>query len=377
MCPRLVFPALDPNNVVTVVRHAAGVLSRLSIAFYRPLPQKRKTSPPGASAQSASSSERDRLLHNALPPFQGQPRTFTLDSTLSVHSRASEAVDELPSVSTDVGSTSIEMPLDSDQETCPTSVFGQPANSNGAFVDNRPFEAQGLDFQDCMSLGIDLPWSSTMHSMLDNPLLELPHPMTFFFRSPIEVLRQTDAHDIPSQMDSEPLVHQLECEVPTPSFTQSLAISSSQAQSSQTSPETTSHTSLSNDVDLEPWRAEDYGHVPYITNEAYDLMTSTFKQLNSDNAYYIPFTNKHLPSLQHMQIYMQVYFEDFHPVFPLLHKATFSPTKDDWLLSLAVSSIGCLLSKAIQSREVYPIMQEFLRRAIHIQASVYFPAYLI
>ncbi|KAJ4053235.1 hypothetical protein NW753_007410 [Fusarium oxysporum] len=68
-----------------------------------------------------------------------------------------------------------------------------------------------------------------------------------------------------------------------------------------------------------------------------------------------------------MQIYMQVYFEDYHPVFPLLHKATFSPTKDDWLLSLAVSSIGCLFSKTLQSREVYPIMQEFLRRAIRIQ----------
>lgn len=97
-----------------------------------------------------------------------------------------------------------------------------------------------------------------------------------------------------------------------------------------------------------------------------------FEQLNSDNAYCIPFTNKHLPSLQHMQIYMQVYFEEYHPVFPLLHKATFLPTKANWLLSLAVSAIGCLFSKTLQSREVYPIMQEFLRRAIRIQVSASF-----
>ncbi|TXB99789.1 hypothetical protein FocTR4_00014669 [Fusarium oxysporum f. sp. cubense] len=259
------------------------------------------------------------------------------------------------------------MHLDSGQETGPTGDFGQSTNLNGVFVNNFTFGAEGLDFQDWESLGIDLPWNSSVHSMLDHPLLELPHPMTFFFPSPSEVLGQADTYDISTSMDSEPMVHQLECETPTPSFTQSLANPSSQGQGSQTSPETTSHPSLRDDADLEPWRAEDYGHVPYITNETYQVMTSTFKQLNSDNAYCIPFTNKHLPSLQHMQIYMQVYFEDYHPVFPLLHKATFSPTKDDWLLSLAVSSIGCLFSKTLQSREVYPIMQEFLRRAIRIQ----------
>ncbi|KAG7407144.1 Zinc finger protein klf1 [Fusarium oxysporum f. sp. rapae] len=274
---------------------------------------------------------------------------------------------ELPSLSTDLGNTSVEMHVNSGQGTCPASVFGQSTNPDGAFVNNLTFGVEGLDSQDWASLGIELPWNSSMHSMLDNPLLELPHPMTFFFRSPSEVLGQADTHSVPPPMDSEPMVHQLECETPTPSFTQSLAIPSSQTQSSQTSTETTSHPTVRDDVDLEPWRAEDYGHVPYITNEAYDIMTSTFKQLNSDNAYCIPFTNKHLPSLQHMQIYMQIYFEEYHPVFPLLHKATFSPTKDDWLLSLAVSSIGCLFSKTLQSREVYPIMQEFLRRAIRIQ----------
>ncbi|KAF5252490.1 hypothetical protein FANTH_2384 [Fusarium anthophilum] len=203
--------------------------------------------------------------------------------------------------------------------------------------------------------------------MLDNPFLELPHPMTFFFRNPSEMVSQADIYPMSTSMDIEPMVHQLECETPTPSFTQSLANTSSHGQSSQTSPVATSSPSIRDDVDLEPWRAEDYGHVPYISDEAYQVMVSTFEQLNSNNAYCIPFTNKHLPSLQHMQIYVQVYFEEYHPVFPLLHKATFSPTKDDWLLSLAVSSIGCLFSKTLKSREAYPIMQEFLRRAIRIQ----------
>ncbi|RBA10221.1 hypothetical protein FPRO05_06157 [Fusarium proliferatum] len=249
------------------------------------------------------------------------------------------------------------MDLDSGQETFP----------DGVSANNLAFKIGESDLQGWASLGDDVPWNSSIHSMLDDPLFELPHPMAFFFQSPSELLGQSDVQAIPCPMDSEPMVHQLECETPTPNFTQSLDISSSQGQSNQTSPETTSHSSVRDDAELEPWRAEDYGHVPDINDEAYQVMVSTFEQLNSDNAYCVPFTDKHLPSLQHMQIYMQVYFEEYHSIFPLLHKATFSPNKDDWLLSLAVSSIGCLFSKTLRSKEVFPIMQEFLRRAIRIQ----------
>ncbi|KAF5570669.1 hypothetical protein FPHYL_1035 [Fusarium phyllophilum] len=277
--------------------------------------------------------------------------------SLSVDSSASEAIDEPPPLSTDVGNNSVEMHLGTGQENFP----------DGVSVNNLTFGTEGLDFQGWSSLGTDFPWTNSMHSMPDDSLFELPHPMAIFFQSPIKPLDQADVHTVPPPMDSEPMVHQLECETPTPSFTQPLAIPSSQAQSSQTSPESSLHTSVRDDDDLEPWRAEDYGHVPYINDEAYQVMVSTFEQLNSDNAYCIPFTTKYLPSLQHMQIYMQVYFEEYHPVFPLLHKATFLPTRDDWLLSLAVSAIGCLFSKTLQSREVYPVMQEFLRRAIRIQ----------
>ncbi|KAF5627301.1 uncharacterized protein FTJAE_9386 [Fusarium tjaetaba] len=270
---------------------------------------------------------------------------------------ASEAINGAPSLSTDVGNNAIEMHSGTGQENFPDEVS----------VNNLTLGTDGLDFQGWSPLGIDFHWDSSMHSMLDNSLLELPHPMAFFFQSPIEPLDQAEVHTVPPPVDNEPMVYQLEYETPTPNFTQPLAIQGSQAQSSQTSPETTSHTSVRDDGDLEPWRAEDYGHVPYINDEAYQVMVSTFEQLNSDNAYCTPFTNKHLPSQQHMQIYMQVYFEEYHPVFPLLHKATFSPSKDNWLLSLAVSAIGCLFSKTLQSREVYLVIQEFLRRAIRIQ----------
>ncbi|CCT73987.1 uncharacterized protein FFB20_02049 [Fusarium fujikuroi] len=325
---------------------------------YRHLLQKGQNSTRGASPQSPSAS-RESYSQNTLPVVQSQTRPLALDSAPSVYSPASEAIGEPPSLSTDVGNNFVEMSMDSGQETFP----------DGVSVNNLTFKIGESDLQGWASLGVDIPWNSSMHSMLDNPLFELPDPMAFFFQSPSELLGQSDVQAIPCPMDSEPMVHQLECETPTPNFTHSLDISSYQGQSNQTSPETTSHSSVRDDAELESWRAEDYGHVPDINDEAYQVMVFTFEQLNSDNVYCIPFTDKHLPSLQHMQIYMQVYFEEYHPIFPLLHKATFSPNKDDWLLSLAVSSIGCLFSKTLRSKEVFPIMQEFLRRAIRIQTS--------
>lgn len=47
---------------------------------------------------------------------------------------------------------------------------------------------------------------------------------------------------------------------------------------------------------------------------------------------------------------MQLYFdEDFHPVFPLLHRPSFDPgcatTTAPWLLLLAVAVTGCRFSR--------------------------------
>ncbi|RGP60201.1 hypothetical protein FSPOR_10790 [Fusarium sporotrichioides] len=315
------------------------------------------------SPQSASPTAMENLPHQESQPTPNLLAPSPHDPESRAGTHVSDAIDKLASVTTDVGATISAASVWPNLEA---SGLEPPAMLTASFLDNSTFTAEGLGFGDWASLGTDIPWNNTT-SLLNNESFGLPHPLTFFFGTPNEVNGSFDLHHLLSPIDSEPAVHQLECEAPTPSFTQSIAIPATHDHSDLPSREDDLVVSPPGNVDPESWRAEAYEHVPDITIASYECMTSTFNQLNSNNAYCTSFTTKSLPSLMHMRIYMQVYFEEFHPVFPLLHKATFSPTKDNWVLSLAISSIGCLFSKTLQSKESYSIMQELLRRTIYIQ----------
>lgn len=304
-------------------------------------------------------------MHDALSPVIDQVPLVLSEPDSRIQTRVSADMSELPSVSTVIGSPSVVVQLDPVQELTPANNCERPNNLTTAVTESFTGTGEGLGNEDWTLLGMDYSWDN----IFDTAALGLPQPMSFFFQNPNGIVDQSGLFRLPSHMNSEPMVHDLECEAPTPILMRSMTIQGSERLDHLPSCNTASQTNPLPSTGLEPWRAEDYGHVPYMTNEAYDVMGSVFEQLNSDNAYCVPFTKKILRSLQHMQIYMQVYFEEFHLVFPLLHKATCSPTKDNWLLSLGISSIGCLFSKALPGRNVYSLMQEFLRRAIHIQVS--------
>ncbi|KAI8724268.1 hypothetical protein NCS52_00284500 [Fusarium sp. LHS14.1] len=70
--------------------------------------------------------------------------------------------------------------------------------------------------------------------------------------------------------------------------------------------------------------------------------------------------------MNHINIFIQVHFEEFHSVFPLLRKATFVPRRDDWLLAVAVAAVGCIFSRTLRSEQTFHDIHEFLRRAIHL-----------
>lgn len=50
------------------------------------------------------------------------------------------------------------------------------------------------------------------------------------------------------------------------------------------------------------------------------------------------------PPLEHLNICCQLYFDNFHPGFPLIRKQSFSMEKDAWLLALAVAAMGVCYS---------------------------------
>lgn len=112
------------------------------------------------------------------------------------------------------------------------------------------------------------------------------------------------------------------------------------------------------------WKAEDLGHVKHLSPDAYHRLHLNFERLNTDNGYFSSFAQGRFPSIDALNAFMQLYFEEFHPMFPLLHQPTFDPGKEDWVLLLAVIVIGCRFSRVQGALESVHLLQEFLRRAI-------------
>jgi hypothetical protein len=51
-----------------------------------------------------------------------------------------------------------------------------------------------------------------------------------------------------------------------------------------------------------------------------------------------------LPSAEYLNLCVRAYFKHFHPIFPIIHAATFRPTKTNAVLILSMCSIGSLLT---------------------------------
>lgn len=112
------------------------------------------------------------------------------------------------------------------------------------------------------------------------------------------------------------------------------------------------------------WKPEDFGHVKSLPQVAYHRLLDNFERLNADNGYHVPFANGEFPSLTAFNAFIQLYFEAFHPIFPLLHQPTYDPGKEHWVLLLAVAATGCRFSQVPGAADSGNLLQEFLRRAI-------------
>lgn len=115
---------------------------------------------------------------------------------------------------------------------------------------------------------------------------------------------------------------------------------------------------------IEACKLEDLGHVPRLQQSTYGNIVSCFSKLNVDNDFHLPFTSEGLPTINEMNAFVQVYFEEFHPVLPLLHQPTFNPNEAHWVLALAVAATGCRFSQVPGSQKMADVLLEFLRRAI-------------
>ncbi|RKK09728.1 hypothetical protein BFJ65_g16173 [Fusarium oxysporum f. sp. cepae] len=74
------------------------------------------------------------------------------------------------------------------------------------------------------------------------------------------------------------------------------------------------------------------------------------------------FTNLAIPPTPVLNAWVQLYFEYFHPVMPILHKSTFSSSKRHWLLIFTVAAIGAHFSSIKDAQACSRAMHETIRR---------------
>ncbi|KAF4227758.1 hypothetical protein CNMCM8980_002205 [Aspergillus fumigatiaffinis] len=77
---------------------------------------------------------------------------------------------------------------------------------------------------------------------------------------------------------------------------------------------------------------------------------------------YPKFIELRIPPARVLNAWVQLYFKHFHPVFPILHKPTFSPATMNPFLVLTVAAIGAHFSELEGSQACQKAMHELIRR---------------
>jgi hypothetical protein len=122
------------------------------------------------------------------------------------------------------------------------------------------------------------------------------------------------------------------------------------------------------------WYSEDLAHVNPLPRQKYNQIVAKFESLNkTTEAGYKQFSTGTFPSITACNAFMQLFFEEFDPLFPFIHKPSFDPSQEHWLVILALVTIGCRYSKIPAAADCVDIFQEFLRRAFHVTVRIQDP----
>ncbi|KAF7623101.1 hypothetical protein AFLA_010410 [Aspergillus flavus NRRL3357] len=114
-------------------------------------------------------------------------------------------------------------------------------------------------------------------------------------------------------------------------------------------------------IPREDIEAENLAHVEEVPAE----VTSTVFELANDmqlKSNYPQFIELRIPPAPVLNAWVQLYFEHFHPMFPVLHKPTFSTSGSNPFLVLAVAAIGAHFSDIPGAQPCLRAMHELIRR---------------
>ncbi|KEF58494.1 uncharacterized protein A1O9_06420 [Exophiala aquamarina CBS 119918] len=106
----------------------------------------------------------------------------------------------------------------------------------------------------------------------------------------------------------------------------------------------------------------------YCTQDIYKTIASSFQALCLQESFaHRGFETSTFPSIGDLNYCLALYFEYFHPTYPLIHLATFG-WQTHWLVILAVATIGSNFIKSQRTVDLRDAFQEFLRRAVYQHA---------
>ncbi|KAH7113042.1 hypothetical protein EDB81DRAFT_893731 [Dactylonectria macrodidyma] len=114
-------------------------------------------------------------------------------------------------------------------------------------------------------------------------------------------------------------------------------------------------------LSLEDVDQENLAHVDEVPDDVVEEVTRYALQMH-DEPTYPGFVNLRIPPTPVLNAWVQLYFEFFHPVFPILHKSAFSASRTHWLLTFTVAAIGAHFSRLEDAHTCSNAMHELIRR---------------
>ncbi|KAJ5628764.1 hypothetical protein N7490_010992 [Penicillium lividum] len=104
--------------------------------------------------------------------------------------------------------------------------------------------------------------------------------------------------------------------------------------------------------------SEDYAHVSRPSKETYESVYALYAEVRQ----FSPETSlPSLPSLDILHACTQLFFEYFHPSFPILHQATFRARTSSWLLYLIVAALGSQYSRLSTRAKIFSDLVKIIR----------------
>lgn len=114
-------------------------------------------------------------------------------------------------------------------------------------------------------------------------------------------------------------------------------------------------------IPIEDLDDEDHAHVDHVT-EAYFEPVSALSDEMEKSGYFPAWQNLQIPPVRLLNVWVQLFFEHFHPILPINHKPTFSQSKPHCILLFVMAAIGARYSKIHNAYPCALAMHELVRR---------------